>query len=382
VDGGADTDTLEIAGDFNDNGDGAIKNFEAINITAAGKNVILEEQTEALVVNGFASGANTIVGGDGKDKITGATGHNDELSGGSGEDTFVGADNNDTIEGGVGDDLLQLVDNYAAAGVNTLVSIENVSLTNNAKKTLDLSNQAVEVFQVTLTGSSGHVVILAGGSDSVDGSAGADSITASSGNDTIKGGAGNDTILGGDELDNLDGGADDDLLDGGKAADTLIGGAGADTLKGQSGEDDLRGGGGIDQLYGGLGSDKFIFDQTDGTTDVIHSYTNSDQFIFDIGDLSLNGGDYSVATSGTLITATAANSLGTNAANNHVIWDTASAISGFKDDGGAFSGAVVAIDKTNGKVMYDADGDFSAGSIVLADFDYVAIVGDNIGFIA
>lgn len=385
VDGGADTDTLEIAGNFNDNGDGAIANFEVLNITAAGKNVILEEQTEALVVNGFASGVNTIVGGDGNDSITGATGHNDNLSGGSGEDTFVGADNNDTIEGGGGTDVLKLVDSYTAQGVNTLDSVENISVTNNVKKTLDLSNQAVEVFQITLTGSAGHVVVLAGGADSVDGSAGADSITASSGNDTIKGGAGNDTIFGGDELDNLDGGANDDSLDGGKSADTLIGGDGADTLKGQSGEDDLRGGGGIDQLYGGLGSDKFIFDQTDGTTDVIHSYTTSDQFVFDISDLSLNGGDYSVATSGTLISVTNANSLSANAASDHVIWDNEATIGAFSDSANAFAGPVIAITKDTGKVMYDADGDFSSGAITLATFDSTKaddITGDNIGFIA
>jgi hypothetical protein len=278
-----------------------------------------------------------------------------------------------------------LVESYTAQGVNTLDSVENISLTNNVKKTLDLSNQAVEVFQVTLTGSNGHNVVLAGGADNVTGSAGDDHITASSGNDTITGGDGNDTILGGDELDNLTGGNGNDSIDGGKASDTLTGGDGADTLIGGSGDDDLRGGGGIDQLYGNLGTDKFIFDQTDGTTDVINSYTTNDQFMFDIGDLSLNGGDYSVATSGTLISKAAADSLSTGAASNHVIWDTESNIGTFTDSGGAFGGSIIAITKDTGKVLFDADGDFTGGSLTLATFDSSKgddISGDNIGFIA
>ena len=75
---------------------------------------------------------------------------------------------------------------------------------------------------------------------------------------TLNGGAGNDTLLGNDVGDVLNGNAGNDSLVGGSGNDTLIGGDGNDTLIGHAGDDSLDGGAGADIAVGGLGNDTVL----------------------------------------------------------------------------------------------------------------------------
>ena len=138
---------------------------------------------------------NTITGSSGTDVIYGFGGA-DSLSGGSGNDFLFGGTGDDTLSGGAGDDLLSGGDgtdtasysdiasgvtvslaisgaqNTVGAGLDTLISIENLTGTNYAD---------------TLTGDSNANVLNGAGGD--------DALTGGAGNDSLYGGAGNDTYL-------------------------------------------------------------------------------------------------------------------------------------------------------------------------------------------
>jgi hypothetical protein len=189
--------------------------------------------------------------------MTGGSG-NDYFIGNSGNDTIVGAQNDKLFDGGSGTDTLNIGANFTSTSDAQIVRIENVTLT--AAATLNLSSQT-EGFTIT-------------------GSAGADSITAGSGNDTIVG-AQNDALL--------DGGAGSDTLTiGASFASTsdaqianienvtltasgttlnlsnqtegfnITGSSGADTIVGGGGNDTITGGAGADTMTGGVGADTFV----------------------------------------------------------------------------------------------------------------------------
>ncbi len=133
------------------------------------------------------------MGGLGNDRLSGSSG-NDLLDGGDGIDTATyhwqstaGVTVNLSVSGG---------QNTGGAGVDTLVSIENL---------------AGSAFGDELTGDSN-----ANGIEGMDGS------------DTLTGAGGDDSLLGAGENDVLQGNAGDDWLDGGSGADTMIGGTGHD----------------------------------------------------------------------------------------------------------------------------------------------------------
>jgi hypothetical protein len=193
------------------------------------------------------------------------------------------------------------------------------------------------------------VLVLKSGANSVIGSAGADSVTGGDANDTLSGGDGNDVLNGFDGLDSLIGGTGDDTIDGGKDNDTIIGGAGAD------------------RLIGGLGSDDFIFTSTDGTDAILDFNAGFDRIVFDISELGLNAADYTAASS-SLIDVATAQSLAAGAAANDVLFGSAASIAAFTDSNNAFAGGVLAITTDTGRVLYDADGDFTSGSMELATF--------------
>jgi len=150
--------------------------------------------------------ADTLVGGDGDDRLDGA-GAEDHLSGGRGNDQLLGGSDDDVLSGGDGNDQLS-------------------------------GGEGRDV----LAGDNGNDRLDGGGSaDQLDGGAGDDALTGGSGNDVMKGGDGNDS------------------LEGGAGKDTLIGGAGNDTLSGGADSDTLEGGAGKDVLTGGDKTDVFLF---------------------------------------------------------------------------------------------------------------------------
>ena len=264
INGGGDTDTLQLSASYTPAADGNLGGVENVTVTgnALGINVNLSGQIEGFnitlsnkgdtvsggadsntitggdgndVINGGAK-ADTITGGLGNDLITGGLG-NDSIDAGGGNDTIVGADNKDNINGGGDTDTLQLSADYTPFANSNLEGVENVTVTGNlVPVTINLSNQAGEAFNVTLS-DRGDTITTSNGNDTITGGVGYDKINTGDGNNTVYGGGGWDTITGGTGDDVLYGGDGIDSIAGGDGNDTINGGAAADTLSGGKGDD-------------------------------------------------------------------------------------------------------------------------------------------------
>ncbi len=136
----------------------------------------------ATLCNGLAA---TIIGTDGRDRLTGtrgddviiALGGNDFVNGRGGDDVICGGDGGDVIIGGLGADA----------------------------------------------------VFGQGGNDRINGNFGDDRLDGGEGDDRLNGNAGRDELDGGAGDDQLRGGFGDDVLDGGPDVDRLWGSFGTDT---------------------------------------------------------------------------------------------------------------------------------------------------------
>lgn len=139
-------------------------------------------------------------------------------------------------------------------------------------------------------------------------------------------------------------------ITGGAAADVLTGGAKADTLIGN---------GGTDALTGGGGNDQFLLNKANaGNAVTIADFSvvagNSD--IFALSNAAFAGSP-AVGAALTVSAVAAA----TNSANT-ILVDTAAALGGAN-----LSNVRFGYDITNNKLFYDADGNFAAGSILIAN---------------
>lgn len=183
-------------------------------------------------------GSDTITGDAGNDIITGGN-HHDSIDGGAGNDTIDSGQSNDTVNGGTGDDFINGMD-----GADVLNGDDgNDSILGGALDDVITGG----VGNDTILGQAGQDTITGGlDNDSLNGGDGNDSVSGELGNDLVNGAAGNDAVFGNEGNDTLQGGSGNDLLDG------FIGN---DTLLGQGGNDTLLGGGGLDSLDGGAGSD-------------------------------------------------------------------------------------------------------------------------------
>jgi Ca2+-binding RTX toxin-like protein len=163
------------------------------------------------------------------------------------------------------------------------------------------------------------------------GSAFADALTGGEGNDTLLGGVGADTLTGGNGSDSLLGGDGIDRLFGGANNDTLIGGAGADVLS------------------GGTGADTFVFDSP-GSADQLADFRTSQSDV-----LAINALAYGVPTPALSVgpaTSPTATILVDSLAN--ILGATSSA-------------ARFAYNTTNNRLLFDADGDWSDGSVIIGN---------------
>jgi len=242
LDGGAGADVLQLGANFDDTGNGQIVAIETVNLTATGLAVKMDAQAEGLTINGFATGASTIVGGLGADTIIGGTG-NDSLTGGAGVDSVDGGAGNDTIVvtttandgtdtlvGGTNTDTLQV--NGVLEFTGNISGFEGVSLAQAATLLIAASELADNAI-TTVTGTSGGVVETVtftgtGSADSIDLS-GITSVTnatlevnADNGNDDIVGSAFADSLNGEAGQDTITGGLGNDSMSGGDAADTFV----------------------------------------------------------------------------------------------------------------------------------------------------------------
>ncbi|MFM9111193.1 MAG: calcium-binding protein, partial [Prochlorococcaceae cyanobacterium] len=211
--------------------------------------------TQNLTLTGTSS-ANSLAGRSGNDRLNGLAG-NDTLVGYAGNDTLDGGTGNDSMLGGVGNDTYlvgsaaDVVVEGVAEGIDTVsasvsytlaVNVENLTLTGsgaingtgNALDNVLSGNSGANV----LTGGAGDDRYIVGAGDTVveNANEGTDSVESSAtfvlGNNlevlTLTGTA---AINGtGNALPNvLTGNAGANVLDGGTGSDTMVGGAGNDT---------------------------------------------------------------------------------------------------------------------------------------------------------
>ncbi len=191
-----------------------------------------------------------------------ATGADDHLDGGIGNDLLVGDGGNDVLLGGEGNDTLHGESDFAP----TLPG--NDWLEGGGGNDQLYGGLGTD----TLFGGSGNDLLVGdyanepGADDILDGGAGVDELHGGGGNDLLIGGSENDRLFAQDGDDDLSGDAGDDELQGGLGDDALFGGTGADQLFGQEGNDSLFGEDGDDLVNGGLGNDDL--DGGEGIDDV------------------------------------------------------------------------------------------------------------------
>jgi Ca2+-binding RTX toxin-like protein len=210
----------------------------------AGLKITADGGAGADVVRGpsFTETAETLVGGDGNDKITGGMGA-DDIDGGAGDDEVDGREGPDVVRGGDGNDKLladywdeqstdvidggagydQISNNWVVESGNhqppIVVSIDGVA--NDGRPGENDNVTGVESIYLnapaTLTGSDGPDEFTTFNTDAgstYNGRGGDDKISAFDLDDTIDGGAGNDTIAGGYGHDTITGGPGRDTING------------------------------------------------------------------------------------------------------------------------------------------------------------------------
>ncbi|MEG1767729.1 MAG: hypothetical protein RR311_04665 [Comamonas sp.] len=202
-----------------------------------GLSIIDADTTQGqLTVDGSALGAGNAIA------VTAntASGVDDTLRGGAGDDsfTFAGANGlqaSDTVSGGAGNDTIFLTASADVTAVLAGVSgVENITTVGSGGNiSISVGSDAVIAAGGRLTVSAassvgsntfvynGELINAGNKTQVITGSSGADIITGGRGNDTIMGGAGNDSLLGGDGSDHIT---------SGEGADTIVGGGGADTI--------------------------------------------------------------------------------------------------------------------------------------------------------
>jgi len=161
------------------------------------------------------SGSDTFYGSDGYDQLFG-NGGDDFLYGGADGDLLDGGTGADTMEGGTGDDVY-FVDN--AGDVVTEASGEGYDEVYTKLATYTLTSNVENLYynsgtgDFTLTGNAlDNIIRGGGGNDTLSGLDGNDTLRGQTGNDTITGGDGDDLIVGGSGVDDMTGGNDNDTF--------------------------------------------------------------------------------------------------------------------------------------------------------------------------
>ncbi|MBD2118996.1 MULTISPECIES: DUF4214 domain-containing protein [Microcystis] len=139
----------------------------------------------------------------------------------------------------------------------------------------------------------------------------------------------------------------------------ITGGALADVLKGGEKNDTLTGGGGTDQLTGNGGNDQFVLNKAIATSAVTVKDFKTEANNNDIFALSNAAFAGAPAVGATLTVSAVAGA--TNSANTILVDNTGNLA------GANLSNVRFGYDTTINKLFYDADGNFGAGSILIAE---------------
>jgi Ca2+-binding RTX toxin-like protein len=227
---------------------------DVVGIANAFTNDVFTSTMTGKIITGTTGNDSALTGGTGDDRIYGFDGNdtlnggagNDKLDGGAGADTMAGGDGNDLYYvDHVGDVVTETNANLATGGNDTVYStLSAYTLTDNVENLRLLGSGAADG-----TGNSLNNLLYAGVGDNVfDGDTGTDTVSYAYGvtgttgvtiNLTLAsaqatGGSGSDTLFG---IENLTGSANADSLTGDSTANILDGGAGVDTMIGGDGSD-------------------------------------------------------------------------------------------------------------------------------------------------
>lgn len=254
----------------------------------AGASYVLNVSLTSADVYVTGATGSTLEGRGGDDLLNGSMA-DDSLLGGIGDDFLIGGEGDDLLDGGSGVDRVDYSDatdavsvnlgaagpqDTGAAGLDTLVSIENV--TGSAFDDRIVGRNSANVVNA---GDGDDEVLGMGGDDLLGGGEGDDILRGGTGNDLLDGGAGNDAANYGDATTGVtvdlaqtspqdtSGAGIDTLISienlyGSAFGDVLSGDAGSNTLDGFLGDDILDGRGGADMLIGWSGNDTYYVDDT------------------------------------------------------------------------------------------------------------------------
>jgi trimeric autotransporter adhesin len=285
------------------------------------------------VVNG-TSGNDTLTGTSGNDTINGFAGHdsidgglgNDSLIGGDGNDTLIGIDPgglgdqvSDTLDGGLGDDVYFVREDDViladAGGIDTVRALNSNWTLAADLENLDLDDSVGSGFDGT-GNAQNNVIRSASEGGTLSGLGGDDLLIARHAQNTV-------TLLGGDGNDTLDGSGWSTNMNGGAGDDVLVGGGGLGS-----------------NMTGGAGADSFVFTSAGSISFISDFASGTDKLRFD----------------GTTFTEIGAS--GNFTANDPRFHAGVTAHDA--DDR-------IIFDATNGRVIYDADGNGSGFGLIIAE---------------
>ena len=313
-------------------------------------------------------GNDTLYGDDGDDHLLGGSG-NDVLQGGEGDDYLHGGKGTDYLFGGLGTDYYYFargdgetyIDDPFGASLLTLDSFANIRLgtyaegmviyngiegdavylkgyfPHDTEHSLPWNNLLLQAADTGQRMTLGNALLQQLQQQGGNGSDTDDVLTGTENDDFFFAGDGDDLLF-------AAGGNGDDVLHGGEGNDTVYGKAGDDVLHGDGGDDHLSGGAGSDHLHGDAGRDVFIFDVLEATSfDTIYDFT---------------AGEDKIALQREVFTGLQ-------------FW--------VKEENFAFGKTATTaeqrllLDKTDGKLYYDADGNGDAAAIHIATLQNSAL---------
>ena len=391
IDGGADTDTLNIAGLDVSAGTWTLSNTEILLVSTAntakvdaslltGKTIelngtgavtsgVFTDRLDVAVatagtydLSGVTMGAGLTVGAGGLD-ITGS-GTADNLTGSAGDDVIIGAGGADTLNGSAGNDIYSYVATADLFSSNAVVDniadstgTDSIAINNNAGATFTIA--AADSFASRITGV--EKIVAQGASDQI--------ITITLNNDAREAGIATvDLSLDTDATSNnvISAAAETSTTLG----FTLKGSAGVDTITGGAAADSITSGLGADVIAGGSGADTFVY-----TTATSSNATSAAQ-LDTISDLVLNGssGDlFDFTLTGVLTVATSVGGATVAASDTTAelegLFNSATGTAGTLFTGvGAATALLVTNTDASKMLVVDVDGD---GSFTVAD---VAII--------